>query len=319
MNNDYFLIRDGCPACKSVNTRELYSANYNKPPISTYLKDFYSPQGGIEFEYLNDVKFVLDECLECGCINQRLIPNDFLMTKLYEEWLDPKLVFNFHFQKHGIEYYEHLAREIEKCIKYFGGKPSELKLLDFGMGWGEWCRLAQAYGCNAFGTELSQARIDYAKTFGVQIIEWEEISEHQFDFINTEQVFEHIANPLETLQYLCKSLKTNGIIKISVPNGWDFKRRFAIMDWAATKGSENSLNIIAPLEHINCFSHDSLLRMAQIADLVPVQIQAQIQTQKRWLDLTLRDILKPIYRRMFKARYSQKYDSTYLFFQRKAV
>lgn len=70
---------------------------------------------------------------------------------------------------------------------------------------------------------------------------WEEIPQHQFDFINTEQVFEHIPKPLETLRYLKKALKTNGVLKISVPTANDIEQRLEIMDWKIPKrGSRKS-------------------------------------------------------------------------------
>lgn len=319
MNGSYFVSRENCPACKSSNRQELYSKSYSDPPISTYLNDFYSPQGAIEFDYLKGATFVLDECKECGLIYQRSIPNDFLMTKLYEEWIDPEKVFKSNVKCRSVELYIQMSREIEMVIKHFGVLPSELGLFDFGMGWGDWCCFAKAYGCSAYGSELSQVRIDYARKSGITIIDWEEIPEHEFDFINTEQVFEHIADPLDTLQYLSKALKPRGIIKISVPNGYDIRRRLAVMDWTAAKGSRNSLNPVAPLEHINCFSQDSLLRMAQIADLEPVQIHAKIRMDKGLLDATLRDFLRPFYNRVMKARNNHEVGSTKICFKKRTA
>lgn len=307
MNESFFVIRTNCPACGSAHSQELYAASFTEPPIRNYLEEFYSPQGGVEFDYLKEAQFILDECKQCGLIFQRFIPNYFLMSKLYEQWIDPERVFDLEVKNRGIEYFARLAREIDRVIEHFGAKPSSLDLFDFGMGWGEWCRMAQAYGCSVFGTELSQTKIDYAKRFGFSIITWDEISEHQFDFINTEQVFEHISSPSETLKYLSKSLKPNGLIRISVPSAWDIKRRLAIMDWKAPKGSKNSLNAIAPLEHINCFSYASLLRMGQIAGLVPVNMQARIRLDRTILNFTLRDIMRPFYRWMVKAKYSQEH------------
>ena len=313
-----FVVRERCPVCKAEHKEELYSAAFTHPPVSTYLEKFYSPVGNIEFDFLEEANFVVDECLECGLIFQRLVLNDRFMTRLYEKWIDPNSIFLSKVKKRKVEYYTRLAREIELCINYFGRKPSELQLLDFAMGWGDWCRMAQAFGCSAFGVELSQTRIDYAKTFGVSTIKWEEIPEHQFDFINAEQVFEHLANPLETLQHLCISLKAGGIVKISVPNGWDIKKRLAILDWTALKGSKNTLYPISPLEHINCFRHESLLRMASLADLVPIQISTQIR-KKRLVDFTLREFLSPVFNLMKRVINRQEVGSTHLFFQKRVL
>lgn len=314
MNENYFVRRERCPACMSTHSQELYSFRFTEPPIRTYLETFYTRAGGIEFDYLEGTKFVLDECIECGLVYQQLIPNEFLTKKLYEEWIDPEAVFNRRKKKRGIDYYARLSKEIEIAIKYLGVPLSELRLFDFGMGWGDWCRMAIAHGCSAYGTELSQARIDYAKSLGISVIDWEEIPKYQFDLINLEQVLEHISNPLETLHYLSKSLKQGGIIKIGVPNGWDIKRRLVIMDWAAPKRSANSLNPVAPLEHINCFSQGSLVKIAQLAGLVPVQIPSQ--TNKIFSRATLRELKRYFYYWIRKDRYGQKVGSTKLFFRR---
>jgi hypothetical protein len=118
------------------------------------LIEFYSPQGGVEFEYLIDVTYALDECTTCGLIYQRYIPNAELMFRLYDKWINPEKSFD-HVVGHTLEYYQELEREIEMAIRHFGKKPNELSFIDFGMGWGEWCNMAKGYGCSVFGMELS--------------------------------------------------------------------------------------------------------------------------------------------------------------------
>ena len=313
MAKNYFEIREACPACESTSTKEIYRAKFNEPPISDYLNHFYNPQGGVEFEYLEGESYILNECANCGLVYQKAIANDFLMEKLYEEWIDPKIVLENKTKNRNLNDYLALAREIETIIRHFDVPLNDLTFFDFGSGWGEWCNLAKGYGCLAFGSELSQTRIDHSRKLGVPIIPYEDIPEHRFDYINTEQVFEHIPKPLETLHYLTQSLKPNGIIKISVPNGGDIKRLLSVMDWSAPKGSENSLNPVAPLEHINCFSQRSILKMTEKLGLTPVQLSSTKNLKQ--IDYSLRDVLSPIHDKI-KHR---KYGSTYLFFQKTAT
>ena len=47
-----------------------------------------------------------------------------------------------------------------------------------------------------------------------------------------------------------------------MPNGDDNNRILNKMDWSAPKGSGDSLNIVAPLEHINCFTNKAIKAMA---------------------------------------------------------
>ncbi|MBU0569137.1 methyltransferase domain-containing protein [bacterium] len=277
MIKTYFVKREFCPSCKSREYKTVYSCGFTESPIKEYLESFYSPQGQIELEYLKGAEYILDECHNCGMTYQKEIPNDFLMNKLYEEWIDSQKVFDQYEQSHNLDYYSGYAREIMMLIKYFNTVPKQLKFFDFGMGWGNWCQMAKAFGCDSYGTELSEARIEYAKSNGIKVISWIKIPNHSFDFINTDQVFEHIPDPLKTLYHLKKSLKPGGLIRISVPNGCDIKRKLRIMDWTAPKGSKNSLNSVAPLEHINCFNHSSIIRMADMAGFRLMEIPFRIE------------------------------------------
>ena len=304
MSNPWFERREECPACASGRFKIIYQGQYDEPPVEDYLVDFYSPQGRVEFEYLNEMAYVLCECDVCGLIFQRDIPNESLMEKLYEQWIDPQKALSRHQEQDDLEYYSNHAQEIMQIISYFRKEPSSLCFFDFGMGWGEWALMAKAFGCNSYGTELSSERIEYAKSNGIKVIRWDEIPQHRFDFINTEQVFEHIPEPLRTLLHLKTALKTDGILKIGVPHANDIKRRLKIMDWKAPKGSKNSLNPVAPLEHINCFRRTSLLKMASEAEmeevLIPLTVQYKHITNWSGPKRFAKNILLPLYRNLLK-------------------
>lgn len=298
MSKNFFIKREFCPVCQSGNYKTIYSCGFLESPIKEYLSSFYFSQGVIEFEYLEGSKFILDKCSNCGLIFQEEIPNDFLMERLYEKWIDPQ--FWKKEQSQSFDYFAQYAQEIMMILMYFNTTPSQLAFLDFGMGWGNWCLMAKAWGCDSYGYEISKSRIEYAKSRGIKVISLDEIPNHSFDFINTEQVFEHISEPLETLCFLKKSLKTKGLIRISVPDGGDIKRRLKILDWTAPKGSRNSLNIVSPLEHINCFNRSSIIKMAEIAgyEQVKMPLNLMYASSTNWIPAkkALKNILIPLYR-----------------------
>lgn len=308
MNINYLVKRRRCPACKSESYRKIYSCGFIESPIKEYLESFYLPQGQIELEYLIDSKFILTECNYCSLIYQEEIPNDFLMKKIYEEWIAPAKSFQEHLKNNNIDNYLYYTQEVITLITYFNTITDQLKFLDFGMGWGRWCQIAKALGCASYGNELSSTRIEHAISNGIKVIGWEELPHYDFHFINTEQVFEHLADPLDTLIILKKSLKHNGLLKISVPNGANIKKKLRILDWTAPKGSRDSLNSVAPLEHINCFNYNSLITMADIAGFEQVKIPLRIQyscaiIHRKTLKQVLKYFLRPIYRNLFKGTY----------------
>ncbi|MBZ0191406.1 MAG: class I SAM-dependent methyltransferase [Candidatus Kuenenia stuttgartiensis] len=313
MSVSYFVKRQLCPVCESEEYRRIYSCQFTKSPIKEYLESFYLPQGRIEFEYLGDSEFILNECNYCGLIYQEEIPNGFLMEKIYEEWINPAK--SYEAQQNTItDDYLSYTQEVLTLITYFRTIPSQLKFLDFGMGWGIWCQIAKAMGCESYGTELSETRIEYVKSNVIKVINWKELPNHVFHFINTEQVFGHIADPLDTLRYLKKTMVPGGLLKISVPNGTDIKRKLKILDWTAPKGSRNSLNPVAPLEHINCFTHRSIITMADIAGFEQVKIPLSIQycyaIHGKTFKQVLKNVLKPIYRNILN-------NGTYIFLRQK--
>lgn len=312
MQNEYFSLRDKCPSCNSAHLTELYRKPYDKPPISEYLESFY--QGHVEFKYLKNASFILCECDKCGMIFQKEIPDGSLMEVLYEKWIDPRKVFERHNQNDDLNLYAYFAQEISTIIAYFKKVPSELSFLDFGMGWGKWALMAKGFGCESYGTELSEERIKYAISKGIKVITWDEIPRHEFNFINIEQVFEHIPNPLDTLDYLKDSLMPNGIIKISVPTAGNIKNRLKLMDWSAPYGTKNSLNPVAPLEHINYFRRNSLIEMATLVGMkeVAIPMMTQYIYTSNWYGLKriVKNMLLPLYRNVLKRQ-------NYVFFQSK--
>ena len=296
-----FLKRDHCPTCESNHIKILYSVEYNDPEMKNYLNSFYSAQGHIEYTYLANGQYILAECLDCGLIYQQEIPNDFLMSKLYEEWIDPDQVFENVEKKRPTKYYLKIVKEVSNLISFFKKDPGELRILDFGMGWGHWARIAKGFGCDVFGIELSKARISYAQGAGIKILSWEELENHQFDFINANQVFEHLSHPLDSLLQLKRALRAYGIIKISVPNGTDIKRRLKICDWSLPREHRNSLNPVAPLEHVNCFNYEVLRTLARQAQLtlvtMPDRYPGLLIIEK------MVDIIRPFYYLLMSARY----------------
>jgi 2-polyprenyl-3-methyl-5-hydroxy-6-metoxy-1,4-benzoquinol methylase len=307
-----FEARTACPACRAERATCLYTAQFTEPPLRTYLQATYACLDPAELDSLATGAYILDECQTCGLVYQRLIPNAALMVKLYEEWITPESSLAKR-RSVGADFYIGLSQEITSLLRYFRKPPAELEFFDFGMGWGSWCLMAKAFGCSVAGTELSDARVAHANTLALEVIAWEEIAERRFDFINTEQVFEHLADPLGTLQVLARVLKLGGLIKLSVPNGWDIKRRLAKADWSAPRSSPDSLVAVAPLEHINCFAERSLTLMAQRAGLEKVELWRW--DKALWRDATLREMARPAYNKIKPVLRPQQ-GSTYLFFQR---
>jgi 2-polyprenyl-3-methyl-5-hydroxy-6-metoxy-1,4-benzoquinol methylase len=323
----WFNVRQTCPICRSLCRETLVALPYAEPPVKNHLDSWYS----YDPECIKEGDYRLDECQRCGLIYQREILNEQAMAQLYNEWIDYHRLFERNKNKHTSDRGIAQAQELVNVCLYFGTTPGKLKVLDFGMGFGTWCYLAKGLGCqHVYGTELSQTRTAYAKD--ITLIDWEALPHYQFDFIHTEQVFEHLPHPLETLIHLSNALSPGGVIKISVPDGKGIKEKLKAKDWQALRaqklpinsreiwgqGAQNTLNAVAPLEHINCFNYDVLLKMAERAGLSPV-----VLPNKRVVlptdNYKIRSLLKPYYHllaNLFPSTIKAR-KTTHLFFKKK--
>jgi hypothetical protein len=97
--------------------------------------------------------------------------------------------------------------------------------------------------------------------------------------------------------------------QLSLPYGTDIRRRLDSMDWTAPKGSLLSIDAVAPLEHTNCFNHDSLVSLAASQGLKPIRSLACGPRATRQ-----QQVLNTI-RRLRDAVTGRWQRSTFLFFQ----
>jgi SAM-dependent methyltransferase len=192
------------------------------------------------------------------------------MSEVYEKWIDAETVFKKTESQRALGYFTYLSSELIRVCRLFARPPMSLTFLDYSMGWGHWCRAAHGLGCTAHGTEYSPSRVAYAKAHGVKVVDEHKLEPRRYDFINTEQVFEHLPDPLTTLKRLRAALAPGGILRISVPNGADILDRLWQADWSIPRGHPGSLVAVAPLEHVNCFNRTCLVQMALRCHLRPI-------------------------------------------------
>lgn len=296
--NRYFVKRKSCPACGGTNFKKRFSVGFDDPGIRSYMNTLYDPQGGVEYEYLEGAEFILSECSDCGLVFQEDIANDELMHRLYEKWIDPEKVVGAYLHRDTVDYYKRHAAEIINLIVHFNKRPTDLKFFDFGMGWGKWALMAKAFAVDSWGTELSRHQIAHAQKNNIGVLTWDEIPQHQFDFINTEQVFEHIPDPLGTMKHLKKGLKPGGILKISVPNGDGIDRILKKAQWTAARKALNSMMVVSPLEHINTYRRKSILKMGEVAGMEQVKLKSSYLGIRNAKDLGKLAFRKPYYKYM---------------------
>jgi SAM-dependent methyltransferase len=204
------------------------------------------------------------------------------------------------------EFFGYYANELGTIASLFGRPPHAIRVLDYGLGAGRWARVARALGFDTWGTDLSAQLLSDAAADGLRTLPIDALARERFDFINTEQVFEHLARPREVLAQLLESLGPGGIIKISVPDGRGIERRLPLMDWSAPRGSRRYLIPVTPLVHVNTFTAAVIRAMGAQFGLVPVQ--PSLRAEYQVLDATsaarfAKSLLRPLYRRLSRPAY----------------
>lgn len=255
-----FLERRACPVCGELRHEIVLSLAFSAPEVWDFLARFYA--GRIVRSDLEGGRYELRRCGACRFLWQGFHLDAEGMRRLYEEWISPEESLAKK-TRADVSLYDGYAREISSIARRLGRKPYQLSLLDFGMGWGAWCRMAQAYGYTVAGYELSQRRQQHARAWGIRVIDSLDSLE-RYDYIGCNQALEHVADPHETLARLVAALAPGGLLRLSVPDGRDMERRLREPGWRAAKDA------LHPLEHLNCFTSDTLARLAARVGLRPV-------------------------------------------------
>jgi 2-polyprenyl-3-methyl-5-hydroxy-6-metoxy-1,4-benzoquinol methylase len=296
----YFVKRKVCPGCGHEGTTEILSSSFSNRSLSESIQWNFAVTGIDIFELVKDVEYQLHECSNCGLIFQKNCFREDFMGQLYQlRSASPEVQARD--AAKPLDKSAYYAEEIVSLIKMLNRNPGDIDVLDYGMGWGHWCSMAKAYGCNSFGFDVSAQKKEFARENGITAID--ELAGKRFDYINTEQVLEHVLYPLDTVKMLCESLKPGGILKISVPNGERINKK-RLLD--STNPAINSLYLASPLMHINTFNHDAIVTMAEKAGLKPVRMPVKCQYSNVHLlnfKQGVKTILRPLYRRFMRTTY----------------
>jgi len=290
--------RTNCPACRSSVLSVVYQEPYTGPGMQAYLERQYEGHASRTAEA---GVYTLARCEHCGLVFQQQVPDDALLGEIYNDWV-PGTDLEREHRNYSLDEYRYLAEQVQFIIQYFGLPPGELDALDFGFGWAHWSKMAMGFGCNVWGVELSEERAQYGRSVGLRVVGLADLPPRRFRFINTEQVFEHLTEPRLVLEKLRDALSGDGVIKISVPDAAGALKKISHgKNFGAL--SANDQMPIAPLEHINAFSHESLVAFAKELGLKPLRPSlyrlfnsASGLLQPRNL---AREIARPVYRHIF--------------------
>ena len=260
------IKRNVCPTCSKSNFKIIFSLFYSDKKLSSFLKSYYGNK--IKLDKIKNKKYTLLECINCSFIFQEEVPSNNFSEILYEDLIDTGTSFNkkYNFE---IKYKKKLSYEIKLINNILKKDPKSIDILEFGAGWGYWSKYMQEKGFNISAFEISENRINFMKKNNIKVISKLNNSKDKFDLIYSEETFEHISNPRETLLTMSKLLKDNGFILLRFPSNYLFKSKL-------TSNYKPKPDCAHPLEHINLFNKKSFKFMLKNTDLETIIFKSKI-------------------------------------------
>lgn len=265
------IKRIKCPTCNEDSFKELYSLPYNSPKMVFFLENYYKKD--LEIKKIEKNQYRLVECKNCNLIFQEQIPDKEFSKQLYENIIDKE---NSFLKKENFEkkWHQKLKYELELIQNLFNKKTQEISILEFGAGWGYWSKYFEKKGFNVSAFEVSETRIKFMKKNNIKILQDLENISEKFDFIYSEETFEHISNPKETLLNLSNFLNNNGYILLRFPSNFLFKFKI-------NNNYQPKSDCAHPLEHINLFKRESFNKMLKNTNLKTIMFQSKFNFSPR--------------------------------------
>jgi len=135
-------------------------------------------------------------------------------------------------------------------------------ILDIGCGWSQALLFFKKKGLECYGFDPAIEAVQYGCKKGLNIkhagLEGMDVFEgKKFDIVTMFNVLEHLADPVKALKQIKKILKPKGVLVVDVPNEFnDFQ--------LAGRDTHDLKNWwIAPPNHLNYFSKDSLVKLLE--------------------------------------------------------
>ncbi|HKS36310.1 MAG TPA: class I SAM-dependent methyltransferase, partial [Verrucomicrobiae bacterium] len=164
---------------------------------------------------LADKSFEVRHCVASGLHFQTWVMDDSELAALYSPPADTKF-FMDQIGSQKLHWFAHMTEEILVMRQMVSAKWPVV--LDFGCNWGKWASMALAHGCEVYGVDVNRDAARFCAARGIKMISHNEVGEARFDFINVDQVMEHLTDPLGVARSLAAALKPGGFMKLGTPD-----------------------------------------------------------------------------------------------------
>lgn len=258
------IARTSCPITGSP-AEVIFSRPYSLPALASFVAN--APLRAT----LADKPYEIRSCPSSGLVFQTWVMEEAELAG----WYSPPRDREFFMGKIGeqkLHWFAHLTEEILVMRQLISVRVPVV--LDFGCNWGKWASMALAHGCEVYAVDVNRDAAAFCASRGIHMIDRAALRTMQFDFINVDQVLEHLSDPRGIAQELAGCLKPGGMMKWSTPH---HPRLPGLLRTAEASGTNAVLNRatldpLEPLEHVNLFSGAALEVLGRQVGLRPVQL-----------------------------------------------
>ena len=253
------LQRLKCPICEETS-EVIFSRAYSRPEFQPLVE-----RAGMA-KAVEGKPYEIRRCAPCELHFQTWAMEDRELAGWYSPPAGPE-TFLAEISKQKLHWFAHMT---EESLVLRQVCPSPLpRVLDFGCNWGKWASMALAHGCEVFAVEVNRDAAAFCASRGIRIVALQELQDLRFDFINVDQVMEHLTAPLQIAKVLSAALRPGGLMKFSTPDNPALGSRLAQAERAGTNDvlDLRTLDALLPFEHVNLYNHRSLRRLGEAAGL----------------------------------------------------
>jgi SAM-dependent methyltransferase len=298
------IRRLACPI-SGAPAEVIFSRPYSLPEMRDYTERCALTS------QLADKPFEIRHSDASGLYFQTWVMEDSELAGLYSPPVDEQF-FMEQIGSQKLHWFAHMTEEILVMRQMVSTHVPVV--LDFGCNWGKWASMALAHGCDVYGVEVNRDAAAFCVGRGIRMISQSELGVARFDFINVDQVMEHLTDPLVVARALASALKPGGFMKFATPENPGLPR---VLRAAQASGSNalldpKTIDSLSPLAHVNLFNYTSLRLLGERASLRGVRLPffkwmgaGQLWNIPRQLN---RNLVVP-----FKRRFGRR---SYVWFQR---
>jgi SAM-dependent methyltransferase len=217
------------------------------------------PWGEDPLPFLRDATWSLVKCAECSQVFHSKILNEEWNERRFTKWMNTESIIAFEKRlgprfprafDTAINYVSHILR-IEKLTRTIRKHDEPVRLLDFGCGFGNFLEACAHFGFTVEGVDRSEGRRDKAHINIAPSLAG--LANREFHAITLFETLEHLDHPAHVLSKLAKLIIAGGVLVLETPDCTgvtDIKTHYDYLK-------------AHPLEHINCFTHESLKSIAE--------------------------------------------------------